>query len=255
MKILDPQGRFFGWLSVVDLLILFFLGCLAPLFPFGLRILRPLPPRITAVEPGRVAPGDSLRITGSGFKYGAQAAVGDLPALSTEYYGSDLLIAYLSPDLAPGQHRVRVKNLRGDSTLWERTLEVADPGLRPQIPVMLTCGFTDLTAEEAELLVEAALQEKEGPLQEGPRIVRILKRGPMALWSTKNADPSKEFVIADVAVLAEIAEIPEGKRYFYRNQILRFDFPVRLPVRGRLFTGVIHREPDPTRPEVGGPHG
>lgn len=260
MRILDPQGRLLGRFSVVDLLVLLFAMCLAPLVPFGLRVLRPLAPQITAVEPERVSPGESVRITGSRFQYGVEVVIGDLPALNTEYYGSDLVIAHVSPDLPPGRHLLRIRNLRGTSALWEKPLEVVAPGPRPEMAVIFTCAFTNLASGEVQLLETLTLQKSGPPLKENPRIVRILKRGPMSAWSGKDAQPlsgsgptggqPKEFVIADVAVWSEAAEIPGGKKYFYRNQPLIFKAPVRLPVGDHLLTGVIHREPDPDRPEL-----
>lgn len=256
MTWVDPQGRWLGKVSVVDLLALLFLLLLSPLALFGFRVLRPFPPEILEVIPSRAAPGESIRITGANFKHGVQVEIGGLPTRASEYYGSDLVVGYIPPELAPGRYPVRARNSNGAAGSWDRPLEVLPAPERPQVPVMLTFVFTELTPEEAAR-VQSLSQARAEPLSEdAPRLMRVLKHGTMKDFLAKPPAGSgsdwtgKEFVLADVALLAREAETPEGKRYFYRNQPLLFEFPVFLPLGGRTWTGVIHREPDPNRPEL-----
>ena len=252
MSWIDRNGRLGGRWSVVDLLFLLFLLSLSPLVPYGLRVLRPMPPEITAVVPGRCSPGESVRILGTNFQDGLRVNFGGVPAFSSEYYGSDLAIAYVPPDLAPGSYPVRLENPRGGAAVFDKPLELTPPGPRPQVPVVITCAFTDLSPEEADLLESSSRKEGAGDWSAGPSIVRVLKRGPMESFRAKplETDRGKEYVLADVAVLGGLTEKDGQKRYFYGNQPLVFKLPFRFSLENRPFSGVIHREPDPDRPEL-----
>ncbi len=194
-----------------------------------------------------------MRITGSNFKQGLQVTFGGVPALSTEYYGSDMVLSYAPPELPPGSYPVRLQNPGGAAAATaSRPVELFQPPPRPTVTVVMACAFTDLTGAEADLLESISSPAGEGSAAQDPRIVRVLKRGPMSALSS-NPTPDqrgKEYVIADIALLGEVAEISGGKRYFYNNQPLLSEFPVRLSLNGHPFTAVVHREPDPNRPEM-----
>lgn len=251
----DPRGRILGRVSVVDLLAALFLLCLAPLAGFGLRVMQPLPPRIAEIQPAHASPGESVRVLGSHFKEGIQASFGETPALSTQYYGTDLVIAYVPPELAPGRYLLTLRNRRGGSASSE--LEIVLPGPRPQVPVLITCAFTGLNPAEAAILESLSQEGGQGSPGGEPKIVRVLKRGPMSLFSSRPSpsDEGKEYVLADVVLLGEVADASDGRHYFYKNQPLAFKFPLRLSLHEHPFTGVIHRDPTSNRLELTGGNG
>lgn len=252
MSLIDRSGRLGGRWSIVDLLALLFLLCLTPLVPYGLKVLRPMPPEILTVAPGRCSPGESVRIIGTNFRQGLRVTFGGMPAAGTEYYGTDLVIAYVPPELPPGNYPVRLENPRGGTSTWEKPLELIPAGPRPTVSVIVTCAFTDLSPEEADFLESSSKEAGAGDWSAGPSIVRVLKRGPMETLreKTRETDKGKEYVFADIAVLGEIVEMDGQKRYFYRNQPLIFELPLRFSLGNRPFSGVIRREPDPDRIEL-----
>ena len=240
MSWVDPQGRFFGKVSVVDLTLVLFLAALSPVAVYGYRLSQPRPPRVTEIRPRQIPAGGTLQIQGMNFTPQSRVWLGGLPAAGIQFYGSDLLVVYLPRKTPPGPCAVSVKNPDGLASPSGTAVEILPAIARPKVPVILTVAFEGLDRDTAD-----RLERKSGPSGKNrgsaPKLLRILKRGPM------DRMPKKESLLADVLLLSEVESWEGAEHYYYRGQPLQPNFQIPLRIGGETFTAVIYRDPRPTR--------
>ncbi len=111
MNIVDARGRIFGWMNLIDAVLLAFLVALVPIGYGSYLLFRPAQPRIDSVtevslnkEELRIASGTAigakLKIRGTGFNPLMRARVGDVNALSFVFENpnsADVLIGEMPP--------------------------------------------------------------------------------------------------------------------------------------------------------------
>lgn len=248
MTLIDSRGRFFGRVSVVDALAAIFLLSLSPMLIFAYRVGQPLQPRITAVRPEELVSSAAFQVHGAGFQPDSRIWVGDRAA-QTEYFGSDLLAGYVPADLSPGNYAVSVKGPAGQAAAWAREMKIVDPPIRSKAPVVVLVVFTGLQPEEADYLERHfEAQSRAFPEDSGPRLLRMLKRGPMSSYlrglreETERAE-GKEFVLSNIWIQSDEEEWNGAKRYFYQGQPLLLESRIRLEFSHHPYTGIIQKEP------------
>ena len=250
MNLIDSQGRFLGRISLVDALVVLFLALsFGPLPVFAYRVTKPREAKVRTVIPEEIVPSAPFHVNGTDFTRRSQIRIGDRLAY-TEYYGADLLVGYVPAGMDPGNYPVSVMKPDGSAATWGGTVKIVKPPVRSGVPVVMTVVFEDLQPEEADYL-ERCFQLQSKAFQEGsqPRLLRILKRGPMASFRRElpeetRKEEGRELILADVLILSDEEEWDGVKRYFYQGQPLLME-RVELEFGHRTYSGLIHRWPQP----------
>ncbi len=251
MRLLDSRGRFLGKIHLVDLLGVFFLLGLSPLFFFAREVVRERDPAIIEVAPTRVVPGSRIRLRGRNFRWTHEVFVGEQRAVHQQYYGTDAIVAYVPLDLAPGRYPVRLEWATGAAARWAGDLEVTPSADWVDEPVVVRFRFRYLTPEERRICRES-VKPSLGPItaeriRSEPQILSIWQEGREEALPDpdgRNAGPGS-WLLAEVGLVAQVQPSAEHPVYYYDGQPLNDLLPVRLKMAGRAWETTVDWPPEP----------
>jgi hypothetical protein len=202
MNLIDPQGRLFGRVNLVDAAIGAFVALLIPLGIAAVLLFRPPSPVITNVEPApltmtedRAAQGSVLggkvKVRGTGLRPVLRAEIGGRQALAFIFEDPTAADVLFGDDVPPGTH---------DIVLYDGVQEVARAHRAVTIPEPLLSGGTSVR------LVGTFLAMPEGAAHDlrvggqfpagAPPAVEILALGDLEP-ARYSVDGQSEIVVAE----------------------------------------------------------
>lgn len=247
--IVDRQGRLFGKVSLVDVVVIGFILSLTPTayYAYALVVGR-WQLEILDINPHTVIPGihENLTIDGKQFDPWSQVRLGDLPYQPARFVSPRRLIVEIPMDLEAGWHDVSVRDRRNRTAVLANGFEVLKRQ-RLSTEVSVTCLLTGLTTEEVKRLRPSQAAREEG--KTGPQVLQIysasLKKPAREMFSASVDEPGlgKEWILASVKLIGILDRAFDPPVFFYEGQRLLTGDSVTLTLARLSVNGVITAPP------------